>query len=120
MKARDLAARLAGIACLGASWGACLWLRAEMAGPPHDPTLIEAGLVLASFVLTAAGLLLVLNGARMLQSPGPARRDDAVPSPAITRPDALSALSLIDDRAARVDALTRRVIRAGAERERRG
>jgi hypothetical protein len=120
MKARDLMARLAGVACLGASWGACLWLRAKMLGPPHDPTLIEAGLVLASFVLTAIGLLLVLNGARMLQWPGPARTDDAAPPPAIARPDALAALSLIDERAGRVDALTRRAIRTGAERKGRG
>ncbi len=119
MKARDLAARLAGVACLGASWGTCLWLRAKMLGPPHDPTLIEAVLVLASFVLTAVGLLLVLNGARMLQWPGPARADDAVP-PVIRRPDSLAALSLIDERAGRADALTRRAIRTEAERKGRG
>ncbi len=55
MTLRDLAARLLGAACLGASWGACLWLRDLMNDPPREPTLLQAALGVASFVLTLAG-----------------------------------------------------------------
>jgi len=113
MTGRDLAARLLGVATLGASWSVCLWLRALMPEAPAEPTLLQAVLVLASFALTLAGLLLMLKGERLLRSPGPPHR-----SAQGRRPDSLSALSLIDDRAARADMLTRRALRNGRERKR--
>jgi hypothetical protein len=107
MSGRDWAARLLGAACLGASWGSCLWLRTLMAGEPHDPTIGEAALVLASFLLTLTGLLLLLNGARMLRWPGPLPIERGGADP-----DALASVSLRDERAARADGLTRRAMRA--------
>lgn len=114
MTMRNLAARGLGAACFAASWGICLWLRAVMAGPPQEPTLLQAALVLTSFVLSLVGLLLMLNGARMLRWPGPSQpvRDTRTPEPG-----SISALSLADERAARVDALTRRAIAARAGRK---
>ena len=118
MSRRDLCARSTGAASLAASWGVCLWLRSLMLRPGNEPSLLQAGLVLASFVLTLVGLLLLLNGARMLRSPGPARKQAALPPRTITgatAPDPLAKVSLADDRAARVDGLTRRAIRLGAK-----
>jgi hypothetical protein len=114
MTKADFSARLLGIATLGASWGVCLWLRELMPETPNEPTALQAVLVLASFALTLAGLLLILKGGKMLHWPGPARRDVRT-----YRPDTLSALSLIDERAARADALTRRALRASLEKKTR-
>ncbi|WP_420138138.1 hypothetical protein [Sphingomonas sp.] len=58
-------ARLAGAALIAAGWGSSLWLRALMPGRPEQPTPLECTLVVASFVLTLGGALLVLNGKRL-------------------------------------------------------
>lgn len=115
MTMRDLAARILGAVCFAASWGICLWLRTVMAGPPQEPTLLQVALVLASFVLSLVGLLLVLNGAKMLRWPGPSQ---AVRDATLAKRGALPALSPADDRAARVDALTRRAIVSRVGRKR--
>ena len=61
---RDLAVRAGGLVVIAGSVGACLWARALMLGAPHEPTLGEAALVLASFVLSITGLVMVLMGRR--------------------------------------------------------
>ncbi len=70
MTTRDLAPRLAGVAVLGAAWGACLWLRELMPQAPRDPTLLQLMLLLASFALTSLGLLLLFKGEHLF---GPRR-----------------------------------------------
>lgn len=121
MNTRHMLARLAGVATLGASWGVCLWLRALMADAPNEPTLLQAGLVLASFVLTALGLVLILKGGRILPGPMPAQKAQrAHRRSGMARPDTLAALSLIDERAGRADGLTRRALRARRENKKRG
>ncbi|WP_420141560.1 hypothetical protein [Sphingomonas sp.] len=60
---RDIRIRAAGLAAIGAGVGACLWLRALMAAPPHEPTVLEFALVLASFVFSLGGLMMLLDGA---------------------------------------------------------
>ena len=114
MTRRDLLARLTGGVSLGASWGVCLWLRALMTDGPDEPGLLQAALVLASFVLTLVGLVLLLGGEKVVKSPGPASnvRFDGEPDP-------LARLSLADERAARADLLTRRVLRYRAKARRR-
>lgn len=120
MTGRDWVARLLGVASLGASWGICLWLRADMPTTPNEPTALQALLVLSSFVLTSIGLLLILHGSWLLRWPGPRQRvRGALPRTTRPRPGSLSAISLADDRAARVDALTRRSIMARMERGKR-
>ncbi len=117
MSKRDWAARLLGTASLGASWAACLWLRSDMPTTPNEPTVLQALLVLASFVLTLVGLLLILHGAWILRWPGPRQPvRGALPRTARPKPGSLSAMSLADDRAARADALTRRAIMSSVER----
>jgi hypothetical protein len=74
MTRRDLAIRAGGVAAIGAGGGACLWLRALMAAPPHDPTLLEFALVLASFVLSLGGFMALLDGARLVED-HPVRRE---------------------------------------------
>ncbi|WP_404712741.1 hypothetical protein [Sphingomonas sp. MMS24-J13] len=113
MSGRDLIARAIGGMCVAASWGVCLWLRAIMPEPPQGATLLQVGLVLASFVLSLIGLLLILNGAKLLRWPAPSQPVHGARTP---KPGSLSALSLADDRAARVDALTRRAIVSRMER----
>src|SRR4051812_31858959 len=56
MTCRDLAARMLGAVTLATSWAICLWLRTVMLRPGNQPGLLEAALVLASFVLTLVGL----------------------------------------------------------------
>lgn len=114
MTRRDLAMRLAGVATIAAAWGSCLWLRSSMLGPAHDPTLLEFALVLASFVLTLIGALLVLNGEKLI---GPRRPRDVTPFP--ERPnhwDRQSAGPLADDRAMLADILARRATRPKTRR----
>lgn len=120
MTRRDVAARTIGAASLAASWGTCLWLRALMGEPPREPTLLQAALVLASFVLSLVGLLLVLNGARMLRSPGAARKEGGAPVAPVSNPDPLAKMSLADDGAGRADGLTRRAMRCRRAEGERG
>jgi hypothetical protein len=114
MTRRDLSMRLAGVVTIGAAWVACLWLRTSMLGPPHDPTLLEFALVLASFVLTLVGGLLVLNGEKMI---GPRSPRDVTPFPERTNHwDRQSAGPLADDRAMLADILARRATRSRTRR----
>ncbi|HMI18901.1 MAG TPA: hypothetical protein VK533_05100 [Sphingomonas sp.] len=114
MTRRDLAMRLAGVATIGAAWGACLWLRGSMLGPPHDPTMLEFLLVLASFVLTLVGGLLILNGEKLI---GPRPPRDVTPFPERTNHwDRQSAGPLADDRAMLADILARRATRPKTRR----
>lgn len=109
MTQRDLTMRLAGVVTIGVAWGSCLWLRSSMLGPPHNPTLLEFALVLASFVLTSIGALLILNGEKLI---GPRPPMDVTPFP--ERPnhwDRQSTGPLADDRAMLADILARRASR---------
>ena len=65
MTRRDCLIRLSGLAAIGAGGGVSLWLRALMLGPPHDPTLLEFVLILASFAFALGGAVLLLNGAKL-------------------------------------------------------
>jgi hypothetical protein len=65
----DLVARLVGACLIAAGWGSSLWLRALVPGRPEQPTLLECTLVVASFVLTLGGALLVLNGKKLCEKP---------------------------------------------------
>ncbi|WP_116091612.1 hypothetical protein [Sphingomonas crusticola] len=73
MTRRDLLARSTGVGVLIAGWASCLWLRALVPEGRHDPTLVELALVVAGFVLTLAGTLLILHGEKLLRGAGPAR-----------------------------------------------
>jgi hypothetical protein len=109
MNRDDLTIRVSGMLTMGAGWGACFWLRALTGGPPHDPTLLEFGLVLASFVLTLGGLVALLGGSRLVtNSPHeqPYRTGRGHRSVDLRR---------ADERAMIADVLTRR----GARRRRR-
>jgi len=104
MTGRDLTMRGAGAALIGAGCGASLWLRSIMPGQPQDPTLLQFVLVVASFVLTLGGALLVLNGDKLA-----GRRP-----PRPTRPshwDRQSIGPIADDRAILADILARRARR---------
>ena len=115
MTRRDLAMRLAGVPTLGAAWGACLWLRASMLGAPHDPTLLEFALVLASFVLTLVGGLLILNGEKLIGPRAP--KSGGTPFPERTNHwDRQSVGPLADDRAMLADILARRATRPKTRR----
>lgn len=119
MTCRDLAARMLGAVTLATSWAICLWLRTVMLRPGNQPGLLEAALVLASFVLTLVGLLLLLNGARMLRHPGPAQ---PLPAPSFTAaksPDKQKGAPPAG-RATGTDRLTRRGMRLqGSDRKHR-
>lgn len=65
MNGRDIMMRLGGGIAIALGYGAALLLRAETFRHPGDaPTVLEFFLVLTSFVLTLAGAVLALNGAR--------------------------------------------------------
>jgi hypothetical protein len=74
---RDRKVRLIGLGMVALGLGACLWLRELMTPLAAEPTLLEAGLVLASFVLSLGGLAAILNGERLFDPPHPpeGRRD---------------------------------------------
>lgn len=57
--------RLSGLIAIGGGCGASLWLRALMLGPPHEPTLLEFVLILASFVLALGGAVMLLSGPKL-------------------------------------------------------
>ena len=65
MTRRDCLIRLGGLAAIATGGGASLWLRTLMLGPPHDPTLLEFLLILASFAFALGGAVLLLNGAKL-------------------------------------------------------
>ncbi len=110
MTRRDCLVRLVGVATIGAGWGTSLWLRASMLGTPHDPTLLEFALVLASFVLTLVGALLVLNGQKLVGPRAPA--NTAKPFRDRTSHwDRQSVGPLADDRAMLADIVARRAVR---------
>jgi hypothetical protein len=102
MTRRDLLVRSVGLLAMTAGWGACFWLRALTMGAPHDATMLEFGLVLASFVLTLGGLTAILGGARLLDMPAEDRHRTGAPH----RPSAP-----FDNRALIADVLKRRAAR---------
>jgi hypothetical protein len=108
MTRRDILARGAGVVAMAAGGGACLWLRALMQGPPHEPSLLEAALVLASFLLTLGGVLLLLNGESWVHDGHVRRRPGRDLS---ARRYRVHALDHADDRARLADVLARRAAR---------
>jgi hypothetical protein len=109
MTARDVLVRTSGIAAIAGGWGASTWLRMLMQAPPHDPTLLEFGLILASFMLALGGAVLLLNGARLF---GPdAKRTGAKPTRVANHWHHQSVGPLADDRAMLADLLAERARR---------
>ena len=91
MTARNITMRLGGLAAIAAGCGATLWLRAIMPNAPQDPTLLQAGLVVASFVLTLGGIVCLLNGGMPFGSRAGRRRSRRSASGEPVGPDSAAA-----------------------------